>query len=332
MSRRHPRKPLAGCSRHGVLLALIGVLTAAGCGNNNPEKPAPIQSSADLHGIGGWTEFDLFAVGDRGTIFRYNGSVHSFPSPTTRDLHGVVGFSASSAIAVGEAGTILNYDGSAFSIAASPTSATLRGLWGSSESNLIAVGDGGTIIENDGSGWTKATSPTGADLRGVWALGSGEAYAVGVGGSVAHRSGGAWTLETGFTGADLNSVWADKPRDWFAVGDGGEIWQNRGSGWMPMSSPRSGDLLVVAGSDSAFVFAAGAIDSVLFYDQLEWTPIAPNPTKRLEGIWATVCPLSPVASSGAAALHCSNTYLAGSSEAMARYTLIGTYEILHAPR
>jgi len=34
----------------------------------------------------------------------------------------------------------------------------------------------------------------------------------------------------------------------------------------------------------------------------------------------------------AVGLHCSNTYFAGSSEAIARYTLIGTYELLQAPR
>jgi len=131
-------------------------------------------------------------------------------------------------------------------------------------------------------------------------------------------------------------VWADKPRDWFAVGDGGEIWRNDGSGWAPMNSPRSGDLLAVAGSDSAFVFAAGEIDSVLFYDRIAWTPVVPNPTTRLETIWATVCPLPPLAAGESrrsrAALHCSNTYLAGSSETMVRYTLLGTYEILHGPR
>jgi hypothetical protein len=55
-------------------------------------------------------------------------------------------------------------------------------------------------------------------------------------------------------------------------------------------------------------------------------------TDSLTGIWGTVCDIGPFDAGGAAVLHCSNTYFAGSSSVMTRFTLIGTYEILNDPR
>jgi hypothetical protein len=198
------------------------------------------------------------------------------------------------------------------------------------------VGDAGTIVENDGGGWQLVLSPSTAGLRSVWALDTGEAYAVGVNGEVLHRQTGVWSRETPFTSATLSGVWADKPYDWFAVGDGGEIWQNRGTGWLPMLSPRRDDLFDVFGSDSAFVFAVGEMDSLLFYDQVQWQPLLPIPTERYHAIWATICPLTAAAATAALsprerALHCSNTYFAGTEGTVARVTLLGTYEILAGP-
>jgi len=198
--------------------------------------------------------------------------------------------------------------------------------------DLLAVGTGGVIIANDGSGWVKQTSPTSATLEGVWALPDGEAYAVGEAGTVVHRAAGVWSLEAPFTSSRLRAIWADKPRDWFAVGDNGEIWQRRSAGWTAMTSPRTDDFYDVFGSDSAFVFAAGDADSVLFFDGFEWSPLVPRVATRLEGIWATICALPPMPATTAATLHCSNTYFAGTTSVATRVTLLGSYEIMNDPR
>jgi hypothetical protein len=101
-----------------------------------------------------------------------------------------------------------------------------------------------------------------------------------------------------------------------------------------MVSPRTDDFYSIFGSDSAFVFAAGAADSILFYDGFDWRPIAPRHANRLEAIWATVCALPPPSPPGAApsAFHCSNTYFAGTASVVTRFTLLGSYEILNDPR
>ncbi len=314
---------------------LVTALAAciAGCGDDGTEPTPgaawksswshPLPNGATIRGLGGWTEFDQWAVGDGGSIARYRGlGLTAVASPTTNTLRDVVAFSATQVFMVGDDGTII---GPGLALQSSPTTNDLYSLFGFSASNLIAVGANGTIVQNDGGGWESVTSPTSADLYGVWALANGERVAVGAGGVVIASDGvSPWTVVTSFTSNDLNAVWADKPGDWFAVGDAGEIWQDRGAGWIPMTSPRSDDLYDVFGSDSAYVWAVGDTDSILFYDQISWQPVRPNPSGHLDAIWATICAIS-VAADGA---HCSNTFFAGAGGAVARYTLFNTFDLL----
>ncbi len=320
--------------RAAIAIALVVAFTAA-CGDDGTTPPPAEVPVADLHAVGSWPngEFDLFAVGDEGTILHYKGiKFEKMASHTTHTLRGVTGIDVNRAFAVGDKGTILRYDRPIWSPENSNTTQNLRAVWGTTVDNLIAVGDQGIILERSGAVWNIVAGGMTPSLYGVYALADGEAYAVGDAGAVAHRSGGTWSVAPAFTTSRLRSVWADKPGDWFAVGDNGEIWQERGSGWTQMVSPRSDDFYSVAGSDSAFVWAAGDADSILFYDGFEWRPKVPRYAGRIEGIWAFVCPLAATQPVAGAALHCSNTYFAGTTSVVTRYTLLSTYEVLNDPR
>lgn len=326
--------------RWSLLVTALTALAAciASCGDDGTEPTQtsvwrsswshPLPSGATIRGLGGWTEFDQWAVGDGGSIARYRGlGLTAVASPTTNTLRDVVAFSATQVFMVGDNGTII---GPGLTLQSSPTTNDLHSLFGFSASNLIAVGANGTIIQNDGGGWQSVTSPTSADLYGVWALANGERVAVGAGGVVIYSDGVApWTVVPSFTSSDLNAVWADKPGDWFAVGDAGEIWQDRGAGWIPMTSPRSDDFYDVFGSDSAYVWAVGDADSILFYDQISWQPVRPNPSGHLDAIWATICAISLTSNERVSSTaHCSNTFFAGAGGVMARYTLFNTFELI----
>ena len=67
-------------------------------------------------------------------------------SGTSEHLHGVWGTSSSDVYAVGEDGTILRYDGAAWSESVSGTYPDLFGIWGSSSGDVYVVGDSGTIV------------------------------------------------------------------------------------------------------------------------------------------------------------------------------------------
>jgi hypothetical protein len=66
-------------------------------------------------------------------------------------LKGVWGSSDSNVFAVGTAGTILRYNGTIWTAMESGTSNFLNSVWGSSSDNVFTVGDMGTILFYDGT-------------------------------------------------------------------------------------------------------------------------------------------------------------------------------------
>ncbi|KYF91977.1 hypothetical protein BE20_13305 [Sorangium cellulosum] len=85
--------------------------------------------------------------------------------------------------AVGESGTILRYDGRRWGPMESPTSARLLAVWGSGPKDVFAVGERGTLLHYDGISWLKLNSTTDRHLLDVWGDG-GTSFIVGEGGVI----------------------------------------------------------------------------------------------------------------------------------------------------
>jgi hypothetical protein len=88
-----------------------------------------------------------FIVGERGFIGSYNGSTFAAVagSPAQTTLRAVWGGADTLVYAVGDGGTILKYDGT-WKLDTSPTTQDLYGVWGLSNGHFFAVGAGGTIL------------------------------------------------------------------------------------------------------------------------------------------------------------------------------------------
>jgi hypothetical protein len=103
-----------------------------------------------LHDVWVTSKAEVFAVGERGTIYHYDGG--SWLDQTIPDLtehfYGVWGTSASNVMAVGSGGIIYRYDGNKWMPMEVPTSVTsdLRAIYGLSELVAFAVGNDGTIL------------------------------------------------------------------------------------------------------------------------------------------------------------------------------------------
>jgi hypothetical protein len=158
----------------------------------------------DLNAVWGTASSNVIAVGDGGTILRYDGSNWgTMTSGTTRDLFGVWGTAANDVYAVGSNGTILHYNGTSWSSQTSGITQTIYGVWGSAANDIFAVGAGGTILHSNGITWTAMASNSTRDLYGAWGTSSTNVYAVGMKTSktttILHWDGTEWAAVGGGT-------------------------------------------------------------------------------------------------------------------------------------
>jgi hypothetical protein len=223
---------------------------------------------------------DVWAVGDRGTTVRWNGSSWSdVASATTASLASVWGSAADDVWAVGHGGTIQHWNGVAWSKVASPTTHWLSAVWGSGPSDVWAVGFSETdqtsvIIHWDGSRW--AVVPNGAPLPlvDVWSSGQADAWAVGFG--IVHWNGSSWTSVPSPADATqvlLGAVWGGGRDDVWAVGSGGTTLHWTGASWSIVPSGTTQDLYRVWGSGPNDVWAAGARGTLLHWTGAAWSVV-----------------------------------------------------------
>ena len=110
--------------------------------------------------------------------------LESLYSDGNTGLNSIWGSSETNIYAVGNEGTILKYDGANWSSDTSSTSKTLNGIWGSGKSNIYAVGEEGTILYCNGTNWSSVTSGTSNTLYAIWGSDESHIYAAGEEGTI----------------------------------------------------------------------------------------------------------------------------------------------------
>lgn len=257
-----------------AVTVLAGTGRAGFAGDTGAAGAATAPTGADLLGIWGASDTDVWAVGTRGTILRGNGSTWTaVPSGVTVELWDVHGSGTSDVWAVGEAGTILHWNGTTWSRRASGTTQDLNGVFAVSASFAIAVGDAGTILSWSNGQWSDmlagATVRPVTDLAEVWASSTTDAWAVGAGtfqagqGPLWRYQSGAWGLDTLPLGASpavgLIDIFATSATNVWAVGESSAIYRYSGS-WAAETSAFTFPVNVQAvfGRSGSDVFAGGA--------------------------------------------------------------------------
>ncbi len=230
------------------------------------------------------------------------------PLPQGNDLRGIWGSSATDVYAVGDRGTIVRYDGNAWNVVPSGVTDNLAGVWGSSSSDVFAVGSGGTILQYSGTVWKAMNSGSSKDLSGVWGSSSSDVFAVGDNGTILHYDGTSWVRMASGTADDLSGVWGSSSSDVFAVGGRlnysyrqaghGTVLHYDGSQWSPLPSGTATALVGVFGASSSEVFAVGySVDddminfcfyrsAILGYDGASWSTVDSG-GDFFDGIWCS---------------------------------------------
>ena len=106
------------------------------------------------------------------------------PLPQGNLLGATWGSDANNVWAVGDSGTILKWNGTAWAAQVSGTTRYLTGIWGSDANNVWAVSRTGTILKWNGTAWAAQESGTEQDLSGVWGSDANNVWAVGVTGTI----------------------------------------------------------------------------------------------------------------------------------------------------
>lgn len=212
-------------------------------------------TKANQRAVWGSSPYDVWAVGDTGTVLHFDGWSQWKPvaQTNTADLYGVYARSPTEVWAVGP-GVVLRHDG------VTSTSVAINWLWGSGTSDVWAVGDSGWAARFDGGTWTKVTAPFTETPLVFHSVAPDDVLAVGTGGLRARYQKGTWSKVTG--GSTLRAVW-QLGQTLFVAGDSGTVWRGDAGTWTALDSGFGGQLNSEWGVSSSAVFAVGADSTIL---------------------------------------------------------------------
>ena len=228
-----------------------------------------------------------WALGDEGTILRYDGSSwETTASPSTYRLYDLVMTTVSSGWAVGDYGTVLRFDDGRWTVWPQKIPNTnLHAIAMPGPDSGWAVGRAGTILAFDGERWKAMdSSPTTFPLHDVVSISPTAAFAVGGGGTILALHGDTWGLEPSPTQHTLKAIAMSSPDAGWAVGEGGTILQYDGIGWTCVDSPVDDPLHALAIVAPDDVWAAGQAGLLVHYDGTSWTRVIGPTAYSLYGL------------------------------------------------
>ena len=248
----------------------------------------PLPQPYDLLGVWGMSATNVWAVGVRGVVLRFNGlSWVQAASGTTQRLRGIWGRSGSQVWMVGDNGTILYWDGFGFTAQASGTTESLTAIWGDSMT-VWAVGEKGTLLKRSGTTWTKVAIGTTNSLYSIWGSASNDIWAVGEGGMVCRYGGVSWTCGREFpaTSTAYTVIGTSKTNVW-ALGTMNDAWQWNGAGWSARTKPATPSWVMGAAVVGTAVLAVGTEASGMIYEGTAWRGLSlGTPPQAMYAAWA----------------------------------------------
>lgn len=201
-------------------------------------------------------------------LLHYDGTWTVMTSPTTQYLNGVWGRAANDVYAVGEGGAIFHYDGRVWEPLETGTPNSLYAIGGSA-TQVYAVGVR-TVVRHAGASWTSIGVATGSVVdvtlgsapgeelvlgqaalyqrrtqglvaisgvpatsegyAGVWASGS-EMFVGDADGNVHHYNGASWSTQAVENYEIMHALWGSDPDNVYAASKDARLVHYNGAGW-----------------------------------------------------------------------------------------------------
>jgi hypothetical protein len=258
---------------------------------------APLPQGNDLRDISGTGTSNIWAVGEGGTLLRFDGTTWSpVPSGLVRGtaegqarpfLRGVWTPEPGAAFAVGDRGLILHWNGAAWSRVESGTVEDLASVSGSSASDVWAVGARGTLLRWNGSAWAASPSGTAEALTAVWSAGPGRAWAVGRAGTLLRFDGSAWVPEAGADAEDLIHVSGTGPDDVWSASTSGSLFRRTEGVWRRVASGTEHffqDVWVAAPND---IWGTTFREGLFHWNGEAWSHVPRDSTNAIWAFWGS---------------------------------------------
>lgn len=237
----------------------------------------PLPQGDSLLSVWGFSADNLWAVGDRGRVLRFNGTDWRVADPGPRDyLAGVWGSRADDVFVTGYNGRVLHFDGGRWWHQPTGVTNDFNGIWGSGPNDVFTVGDRGVILHYDGTCWRPQDTGTEDLFFGVSGTGPSDVWAVGGRGNVAHYDGTRWkTVDVTAVAPDAHfvSVWAAAPGEVYVAGTGGTVLRLHHGTWTREDVGTDALLRWVWGTGPKDVWVAGDGAVVRRFDGSAWRPV-----------------------------------------------------------
>ncbi len=250
--------------RDGAIYACGEAGTALRCRENRWEA-MPVVSDLAVHCLWDAGDGGLYAGGQMGQIFRYDGSAWKkvFDLHLDLTIMAMWGSGPRSIYAVGDEGLILHWDGLEWQRMISGTKSALYSIWGCDDEHVLAVGDFGLVLRWNGENWAEFYVGSENFLFDVWGDALDNVFIVGLSGTLAHFDGKRWTLTPTRARDDLTAIDGIPGHGPWAVGTLGNILRFDGEKWQPEASSTSAGLRAICVCPGGDVYAAGDQGTVL---------------------------------------------------------------------
>lgn len=245
-----------------------------------------------LRGIWAADADTAFAVGDAGTVMRWNG--RSWIEEDLRQLgagalQAVWGRDRQNVWTVGKDSKIFKWDGQSWTAQDPGIPVDLYGVWGLPGGRIGAVGSGGSAVESiDGKSWSKVAGVSTETLRAIWSDGASDAWIVGDNGTIARWGAGEPVAMMSNSTLPLTAVWGSSDHDVWITTDTagmGTILRWDGSAFQTLSTGSEGRALyAVWGAGPDDVWAGGQFGSLFHWNGATWVPEPLKNAIRLNGI------------------------------------------------
>lgn len=212
-----------------------------------------------------------FAAAHDGTLFVYDSNSDTWSTtPVTSAIRGLWGL-GNTVFAVGDEGAVWRYNGSSWNQMAGSTTERLNAVWASSIDNVYAAGTNSTVVRFNGTQWQAiASPPSGATTELTMLAGYDENYVVTAVGSILFEfNGTGWKAAAGPGSGDIGDdgdggLLGPSPQQLYLT-QGSMLYRYDGSAWVTVSN--RGGSLWWANSPTDIYLNGG------HFDGLRWTSI-----------------------------------------------------------